>query len=102
MSDAPEPSDKGDRLVRLARRFPSIRASQPQGLEPWDPEVFDGWACTQPTDSARRYVAQFVLEQWHPGRAWAVGRFDPVAAAQCWDEAHREVFLEWLFAVSDF
>jgi hypothetical protein len=105
------------KMTQLARSFPTL--DKADGIEPWDPEKLDVWACGRTPSHAGLHAARFVLAVWsgHMGRAqkttykvknvesnmahfhietpWHCGPFDAVDALGTWDARHRASFVAW-------
>jgi hypothetical protein len=94
--------------------FPTL--DEADGVDPFDVDILDAWACGPVPSSGGRYAAQFILAVWsgrvgrvgsRPTRdsegswifnvetAWKCGPFDVVDALGTWDAQHRSAFLEW-------
>jgi hypothetical protein len=82
-------------MVALARSFPTL-AQQADGLDPFDPEKLDRWACGPVPSSGALHAARFVLGVFNPRARWQCGRFDALAAIGTWDQAHRAAFVSWV------
>lgn len=81
------------RIVALARSFPTLRTAS--GLDPWDPEVLDRWACGPVPGSGAFHAARLILGIWNPRAEWNCGKFDALAAVGAWDDEHRAAFAAW-------
>lgn len=82
------------RITALARSFPTL-ARQAEGLDPWDPDKFEHWACGPVPSSGAAHAARFILALWRPHGAWRCGPFLVVPAMGTWDAAHRAAFATW-------
>lgn len=80
-------------IVALAHTFPTLRPAR--GLEPWDPEELERWACGPVPGSGALHAARFVLAVWNSNAPWACGGFDAVRALAAWDGAHQAAFAAW-------
>jgi hypothetical protein len=80
-----------ERLPSLARRFPSLRGAE--GLEPFDPDAFHAWMRKKGGCSAAYHTGLLLLNLYGPG-PWE--RFDALAALRVWDDADRQMFVNWL------
>lgn len=80
-------------IERLAWSFPTLRTAR--GVAPWDPEVFDAWACGPEPSAGGLYAAQLVLAVFNMFAERGCGKFDIIRALNVWDAAHREAFLAW-------
>lgn len=104
------------RMTELARTFPTLHKAD--GVEPFDAEKLDAWACSGAPSHGGLYAARFILAMWS-GRAgvvgkprrdkkswngewrfpintsWRCGPFDIIDALGTWDDYHRSAFIEW-------
>ena len=81
------------RMEELAKGFPSLQGRP--GLRPWDADKLHGWANSHGASNGALSSARFLLSVWNPVRNWKCGRFNLMEALLCWDEAHRQAFLQW-------
>jgi hypothetical protein len=81
-------------LSHLAHSFVSLE--QADGVEPWDAERLDAWACAPNRSRSAVHAARFVLHVFDRAVAWRCGPFDVVDAVREWDAAHRDAFLVWV------
>jgi hypothetical protein len=104
-----------DRMALLCDTFPTL--SRAEGVQPFDPEAFDAWACGPVPCHGATYAARFVLAVWSgrtgkvgkPRRReswdgewrfpvdlpWRCGPFDIIDALSTWDGVHRAAFVAW-------
>lgn len=106
-----------EKMTALCRQFPTL--DKADGVEEWDPEKLDAWACGPAPCHGALYAARFVLSLWNglmgrvkKGKAlrdeegvyahrfslqtpWKCGPFDVVDAMGTWDVPHRQAFLSW-------
>lgn len=85
-------SDLG--FMTHAVRFSSL--DNARGIWPWNPIQLDDWAAEFGRDPQAVHAVRFVLERWNSGFVWECGRFEPKSALECWDNLHRQVFLDWV------
>jgi len=109
------------KMTALCRTFPTLNHENIPGIDPWDPEKLDEWACGAAPSHGALFAARFVLAVWN-GRAgrvgkprktpekdswhgrwrfpfdtqWRCGPFDVVDALGTWDATHREAFIAWV------
>lgn len=93
MSDLLAEPTKEQRIVALAKSFPSL--SKAPGLRPWNAHVFRQWSFGSLEDAPMpaRHSAKFVLEVWDC--KYAGSAFRAVIAMTEWDDAHRAAFMAW-------
>jgi hypothetical protein len=84
------------KLAELARRFPTLRDAE--GLDPWDPDIFDSWAASAAPGSGALNAARFILELWNQDAEWKCGAFKATKAVGIWDDAHLAAFRSWVEA----
>ncbi len=105
------------RMSQLALTFPTLRSAA--GVDPFDVDELDAWACGPAPCHGGLWSARFVLAVWSgqmgrvkPSRkiknpdwegdrrfpvdtVWKSGLFDVVLALATWDQQHRVAFLAW-------
>ena len=79
------------RLPSLARRFPCLKGAA--GLEPFDPAALHAWTVAQGAGSAAYHAGLFLLNLYGAG-PWPP--FDVLAAARVWEDADRQMFINWM------
>jgi hypothetical protein len=84
------------KVQQLASAFPTLLGAD--GINPWDPNGLDAWACGPAPGHGARHAARFVLAVWNNDAEWECGRFDVVEALSVWGDGQRSVFLAWVLA----
>ena len=84
----------GERMAALARSFPTLSGAD--GVEPFDPEALDLWACGPVPGNSAKHAARFVLSVWDAGADWQCGPFNLARAAGTWDGRHLTALRAWL------
>jgi hypothetical protein len=80
-----------ERLPSLARRFPCLKGAE--GLDPFDPAALHEWAKGRGAGAAPYHAALFLLNLYSAG-PWEP--FDVLAAARVWEDADRQMFINWM------
>ncbi len=80
-------------MEQLARTFPILLDCP--GTQPWSPEKLQAWATSHGASNGALSAARFLLSLWNPHRSWKCGRFNVMEAFLCWDDKHRQAFLQW-------
>lgn len=83
-----------ERMTALARSFPTL-AARAEGVDPWNAEVLDGWACGPVPGSGALHAARFVLAVWNGYAKWECGPYLAVEAMSVWDREHRSACVAW-------
>ena len=81
----------GERLPSLGRRFPCLEDAG--GLEPFDPATFHAWIESKGSRSAAYHAGLLLLNLYGAG-PW--DKFDVLAATRVWDDADRQMFINWM------
>ena len=81
-------------MSRLALQFPTLR--QAPGVQPWQPQQLERWACGPAPSSAAAHAARFMLAVWDNRRQWRCGAFDLIDAIRIWDETHAAAMQAWV------
>ncbi len=90
---------KLERMSALATSFPSLKGIDRDyaGIDPWNPDKLDNWACGPMSTTRTQHIARFLLSiVWNHYLAWRCGYFDLHASTRDLDKEDRKVIADWL------